>query len=126
MQENNVLSPREGYIDLYFHTLKNYATFKGRATRSELWTFLIVNLIIKIMLAVVSMKMGLYITDNPEEDRTLLDGLFAIAMFIPTVAVSVRRIHDVGLSGWWGWLFMPLFIPMAIVSFIPTKKDIKL
>ncbi len=110
-------------IDLYFHTLKQYATFKGRAKRSELWTFLIVNVIIKILLAVVSVKMGLYITDNPEEDRTLLDGLFAIAVFLPTIAVSVRRIHDIGLSGWWGWIFMPLMIPMIIVSFIDSKVN---
>lgn len=111
-------------MNLYLHTLSQYATFSGRAARSELWIFLIVNVIIKIILAVISIKLGLYITDNPEEDRTLLDGLFAIAMIIPTIAVSVRRIHDIGLSGWWGWIFMPLMLPMIIVAFIPSKANI--
>ncbi len=112
-------------MNLYLHTLKQYAVFNGRATRAELWTFLIVNVTIKIILAIVSVKMGLYITDNPEEDRTLLDGLFAIVVFIPTIAVSVRRIHDIGLSGWWGWIFMPLVIPMIIVSLIDSKDNNK-
>lgn len=110
-------------MDLYLYTLKQYAIFSGRASRTELWTFLIANVVIKIILVIISVKMGLYITDNPEEDRTLLDGLFAIAVFIPTIAVSVRRIHDIGLSGWWGWIFIPLVIPMIIVSFIPSKDN---
>ncbi len=62
------------------------------------------------------MKMGLYITDNPNKNRTLLDGLFSIAMFIPSVSVSVGRIHNIGLSNWRGWLFMLLALPMMICS----------
>jgi len=80
----------------YLHTLKHYATFRGKASRSEVWIFLIVNVIIKIILGIISVKMDLYTSETPGS-MTLLDGGFSIAVLIPTIAVSVRRIHDIGL-----------------------------
>jgi len=74
----------------------------------------------------ISIEMGFMVTSHPDETRTLLDAVFALVAFIPTIAVSIRRIHDVGLSGWWGWIFLPLVIPMIIVAFIDSKgKDHK-
>jgi len=113
-------------ISLYFSSWRNYATFNAKAKRLELWLFLIVNFLIKIALMMISIEMGFMVTSHPDETRTLLDAVFALVAFIPTIAVSIRRIHDVGLSGWWGWIFLPLVIPMIIVAFIDSKgKDHK-
>ena len=110
-------------MDLYFQAWSKGFTFKGRATRSEFWIFLLSNIIIKIILGVISVKMGLFITNNPEEDRTLLDAFFTIAAFFPSIAVMIRRLHDINMSGWWGWLFIPLGLPMIIVGFIEGKEE---
>ncbi|MFA5455221.1 MAG: DUF805 domain-containing protein [Sulfurimonas sp.] len=110
-------------MDLYFQAWSKSFTFDGRATRSEFWIFLLSNVIIQILLGVISIKMGLYITNNPEEDRTLLDGLFTMAAFFPSIAVMVRRLHDINMSGWWGWLFIPFVLPILIVGFIESKEE---
>ena len=73
----------------------NYATFSGRARRSEYWYFYLFNLL-------VSMGIGLIPIIN------LFGGLWALAVLIPTLAVTVRRFHDIGKSGWW---FLVMMIP---------------
>ena len=110
-------------MDLYFQALSKYATFSGIATRSEFWIFILSNIVIKVILSIVSANMGFFITDNPEETRTLLDGLFALAVLLPTIAVMVRRIHDINMSGWWGWLFIPFGLPIMIVGFMESKEE---
>jgi uncharacterized membrane protein YhaH (DUF805 family) len=69
----------------YLKVLQNYATFSGRARRSEFWYFLLFNLIIAFALGFVSQQ---------------LVNLYAIAILVPSIAVGVRRMHDVGLNGW--------------------------
>ena len=108
-------------MNLYFQALSKYATFSGRATRSEFWIFLLLNMVIKIILSILSVNMGLY--SNAEQSHTLLDNLFALAVLLPTIAVMVRRLHDINMSGWWGWLFIPFGLPIFIVGFIDTKKE---
>ncbi|MDK9694747.1 MAG: DUF1566 domain-containing protein, partial [Sulfurimonas sp.] len=56
---------------------------------------------------------------------TILDGLFALAVLLPTIAVMVRRLHDINMSGWWGWLFIPFGLPILIVGFIDSKEEQK-
>lgn len=74
-------------------TLKKYAEFKGRASRQEFWTFFLFVLIVQAVARVIDTLMG----------SGLMPGAFsmlaAIGLFVPQLAVTVRRLHDVNRSG---------------------------
>ena len=78
-------------MNWYIKALKQYVDFSGRAQRMEFWMFVLINFIIALVLAVIdSMITG-----------GLLYGLYILAVFLPYLAVGVRRLHDTGRSGWW-------------------------
>jgi uncharacterized membrane protein YhaH (DUF805 family) len=88
----------------YAKAWRQYADFSGRARRKEYWLFSVVNLLIITILYVVGLGM---IASSAYEFGTVLMGvlgLFFIASIIPSIAVEVRRLHDVGKSGWWYWI----------------------
>ncbi len=107
-------------VNLYFQAWKKYFVFDGRATRSEYWQFILINIVIGFLLSLLAIVLKLEISSN---GHSILTELFAISIIIPTISVSVRRIHDIGLSGWWGFIFIPIGFFMLIVALIPTKKD---
>lgn len=65
-----------------------YATFSGRARRSEFWYFFLFNALVSIGLSVIPFL-------------NFLSFLWSLAVLIPMLAVTVRRFHDIGKSGWW-------------------------
>ena len=78
--------------------LGNYATFSGRAGRSEFWYWVLFVLLVSIALNIV----GTFVNGTGA-----LSGLFSLATFLPGLAVDVRRLHDIGKSGWnllWGFI----------------------
>jgi uncharacterized membrane protein YhaH (DUF805 family) len=85
-------------MDWYLEVLKKYAVFSGRARRKEYWYFFLFSLIVSIVLAVID---GLTGSFSAEAGVGLLGGIYALAVLIPGLAVSVRRLHDTGHSGWW-------------------------
>jgi len=90
----------------FVDTLKNrYAAFKGRATRSEYWYFLLFSIIIALILtALDSMIINPLLGIQPivETARTgILGTLFSFGTLIPSLALAIRRLHDIGKSGWW-------------------------
>jgi uncharacterized membrane protein YhaH (DUF805 family) len=82
----------------YLEVLKNYAVFSGRARRMEYWMFVLFNIIILIVLALIDYLTG---TFSPRAGVGLLGGLYSLAVLIPSLAVTVRRLHDIGRTGWW-------------------------
>jgi len=84
-------------MNYYFKVLKNYATFSGRARRSEYWYFFLFNVIIAFVLGFIG---GL-------TELTILGNIYSLAVLIPGIAVGVRRMHDVGKSGW--FLLIPIY-----------------
>ena len=85
-------------MNWYLEVLKKYAVFSGRARRKEYWMFFLFNLIITLVLALIDSLMG---TFSPQAGLGLLSGLYSLAVLIPSIAVTVRRLHDTGRSGWW-------------------------
>ena len=84
---------------------KKYATFNGRASRSEYWFFYLFNCIISLLL------FGLAVAINQEDVSLIFLGLYfvySLVVFLPSLAVTVRRLHDIGKSG---WLYLIVFIP---------------
>lgn len=81
----------------YLIVLKKFAEFKGRARRSEYWYFTLVNVLISIVLTIVEINMG----------TTFINTVYSLAVLVPSIAVGVRRMHDVGKSGW--FLLIPIY-----------------
>jgi uncharacterized membrane protein YhaH (DUF805 family) len=88
--------------------LSKYAVFAGRARRSEYWWYTLFSLIVSIVVSIIDKAIG-----NP-----VLELLVSLALLLPTLGVSIRRLHDTGRSGWWlfivlipivGWIVLIVF-----------------
>ncbi len=99
----------------YLLVLKKYAVFSGRSSRKEFWYFSLISFLIAIVLAVADVMTG---TIDAEIGIGLLGGIYAIAVLIPGIAVSVRRLHDTDRSGWWLLIsFIPLIGAIVLIVF---------
>lgn len=82
----------------YLAVLKKYAVFSGRARRKEYWMFVLFNILVSILFLVVDMVIG---TFSQDLGMGLLNGLYTLAVLLPGIGVTIRRLHDTGRSGWW-------------------------
>lgn len=87
-------------MNWYLEVLRKYAVFSGRARRKEYWMFVLFNMIITLAIDFTEGLLG-----GPGAAATL----YGLAVIIPSWAVSVRRLHDVGKSG---WFLLVLLIPI--------------
>lgn len=85
-------------MNWYLEVLKKYAVFNGRARRKEYWLFFLFNIIICVVLGLID---GIIGTSGATGSIGLFGGLYLLAILIPGIAVSIRRLHDTGRSGWW-------------------------
>ena len=76
---------------------QKYTDFKTRSTRAEFWWWVLFVMLAGIMLGILDAV----IFGGEETDPTPLSTLFNLATLIPGIAVTARRLHDVGRSGWW-------------------------
>lgn len=84
--------------------LKNYSNFEGRARRKEYWYFVLINFIISFVLGFISGLAGLTFNNG---NSGILDLIYSLLLIVPSIAVGVRRMHDVGKSGW--YLLIPIY-----------------
>lgn len=84
-------------MNWYVDVLKKYVVFNGRARRKEFWMFTLFNVIISIVLNVVDRAIG---TDS-SAGTGLLGGIYTLLVLLPSLGVTVRRLHDTDRSGWW-------------------------
>ena len=105
----------------YFEVLKKYAVFSGRARRSEFWFFTLFNAIALIVLSIIDYAIGTYDVQN---SIGILGGIYSLAVLIPSIAVTVRRLHDISRSGWW---VLIAFVPIigGIILLVFTVLDSK-
>lgn len=106
-------------MNYFLSALKKYAVFSGRATRSEYWFFCLFQLIFTFVAIFLDLVIGINI---PGINSGLLNTIYVLAIIIPSIAVSVRRLHDTGRSDW--MIFINL-IPIAggIWYFVLTVLD---
>ena len=99
----------------YLKVLNKYAIFTGRARRSEFWFFVLFNIIFSVVAFFLDNALGttMSLHDNTYGDIPMPYGyiyvLYVLALFIPGLAVTVRRLHDVGKSG---WMYFIVLIPI--------------
>jgi uncharacterized membrane protein YhaH (DUF805 family) len=96
-------------LSWYLQALKKYAVFSGRSRRMEYWYFVLFNIIVSIVLGTIDTLLG---TLGSGMGVGLLSGIYGLAILIPSLAVTVRRLHDIDRSGWW--------ILIALVPLIGT------
>jgi uncharacterized membrane protein YhaH (DUF805 family) len=102
-------------MNWYLEALKKYAKFTGRSRRKEYWLFVLFTLIIAFVLGIIDGAAGLAsnIGWGP------LGGLYTLAVLIPSIAVSVRRLHDTNRSGWWLLIaLVPLIGAIVLLIFM--------
>lgn len=111
--------------------LKRYADFKGRSRRKEYWMFVLLNLIVSTVLlgplvvSIISNADALDLADDTADLDALASAgpvglafagvyiLWALAIFIPSIALTIRRLHDRDMSGWW-------YLGLVVVSLVPV------
>ncbi len=85
-------------MNWWVSAMKKYVEFDGRARRTEYWMFQLFTTIFAIVAIVLDNMLGIASEDL---GYGILYGVFSLAIILPSWAVLVRRLHDVGKSGWW-------------------------
>ncbi len=89
-----------GFSEAVKTCFNKYATISGRARRAEFWWWTLFTMIASAVLSFLEVGIGLV---------GVLSGLFSLAVLIPTICVSVRRLHDLDRTGWW---YLIILIPL--------------
>lgn len=98
---------------------KKYATFTGRASRSEFWWFMLFGIVIGLVLRFTfPIDDTLLTSDNVPMTNYIANVIVSLAFLLPNIGVMVRRLHDTGRSGWW-WLlnFVPCVGLIVLIVF---------
>lgn len=108
-------------MNWYVTVLKKYLVFDGRAGRAEYWFFALFNFLIAGGLHVIDYMAGLKLGSG-DTAQPLLATLYGLAVFLPTIGVSIRRLHDTDRSGLWmlinflpciGWIIYLVYMIQA-------------
>lgn len=110
-------------INTYFiDVVKNhYFDFKGRATRTQFWMYVLFVFLIGLVIGLLSMFLG-------DTIGNVLSILVSLGLLLPNLGIAVRRLHDIGRSGWWLLLgFIPVinfvgWIVLLVFYVLPSKK----
>ncbi|MCT9089852.1 DUF805 domain-containing protein [Streptomyces sp. ASQP_92] len=98
----------------YIDVLKKYATFRGRATRAEFWMFVLIDSIISVALYFGGPELGLGMAPVV---------IYTVATILPNLAVTVRRLHDTGRSGWVVLVNLIPFFGMVILLLMCANES---
>ncbi|WP_198166491.1 DUF805 domain-containing protein [Picosynechococcus sp. PCC 7117] len=107
----------EEFIDYYIKAWQNYTNFSGRARRKEFWYVFIINLLISLVLGVFQETfLGVI--------ASLVSIIYSLAFILPGIALSIRRLHDTGRSGWWLLIgFVPLIGVIVLIVFFASDSQ---
>ncbi|MFC5077512.1 DUF805 domain-containing protein [Vibrio thalassae] len=97
----------------------NYASFNGRATRRQYWSYVLVSFVVAIVFNIIDRIIG-----SGSDQFALFGTLYSFAVLIPTLAIGCRRLHDTGRSDWWLFLYLiPLLGAIILVIFFVLQSD---
>ena len=108
-------------MNWYIEVLAQYAVFTGRARRKDYWMFFLISMIVILALGFLEGVAGI----APESEESLLSGLYALVVLVPSVAVQVRRLHDTGRTGWWLLIgFVPLVGVLVLFALMVQEGEV--
>lgn len=118
MVNNHSAEANYGIMDWFKKGLRNYANFSGRARRKEYWYFVLV----QMGLVIIAMILDTIIFNS---EIGLFYIVVALGLFLPGLAVTIRRLHDTSRSGWW---FLISILPLigSIILLVFLASDTKL
>lgn len=97
--------------------LARYVDFKTRSTRSQFWWWVLGYILVCIVAAMIDGTLGM-------GDSGPVGLLVSLALLLPSIAISIRRLHDIGRTGWWLLLmFLPLIGSIVLLVFYCTKTQ---
>ncbi len=99
-------------MEWFLLALKKYAVFEGRSRRKEYWYFVLFSAIFAFCIAFVEGMLGMI---DPSIGLGYLTLVYYLFLIIPSIALSVRRLHDTGRSGWWYLLSLIPFVGSIIL-----------
>lgn len=109
-----------GFQEAVKKCFSEYITFTGRAARSELWWFVLFILLGNLVFSFLDRM--LFGSGMDGQQVSILGALFSLAVFLPSIAVGVRRLHDLDKSGWWYLLILiPLLGALILIFFFVQK-----
>ncbi len=95
---------------------EKYTTFSGRASRSEYWYFALFNFLASVIAGIIDAAVF--------GDSGIINLIVALGLLLPGLAVGVRRLHDIGKSGWWLLIsLIPLIGIIILIVFYCKKSD---
>ena len=99
-----------------------YVNFSGRAIRSEYWYWVLFVILAEIVTSIIDYVIGAQITTGLVIGAQITSGLFGLATFLPSLAVAIRRLHDIDRTGWWIFLVLiPLIGAIVLIVWYCTK-----
>ncbi len=114
MENKSMIEENYNIVDWFKKGLRNYANFSGRARRKEYWFFTLAQFI----LVLVAMILDTIIFDT---GMGLFYAVVALGLFIPSLAVAIRRLHDTSHSGWWILItILPLIGSIVLIVFLAS------
>lgn len=109
-------------MNWYLKVLKNYAVFEGRARRKEYWMYTLYSFIIMVLAVLID---GLISSNEGGLPAGVLFMIYFFASIIPSLAVTVRRLHDTGKSGYWFFIyFVPLIGGIWLLILLITEGEV--
>ena len=99
------------FVEAIESAFKKYFVWKGRASRSEFWWFYLFYIAGTIVTTLVDLIYSV----------PVLNTVFTLAILIPFLSVTIRRLHDTGHSGWWYWIVL---LPIVIYSYEGRKHKV--
>jgi uncharacterized membrane protein YhaH (DUF805 family) len=97
-------------MNWYMEALRKYAEFSGRSRRKEFWMFTLINAVVIFAMAFASA----FYKDNINPFGIILL-VYILAIVIPSLALTIRRLHDIGRSGWWIFISLVPFIGSIVM-----------
>jgi len=113
----------EQFQNYFVDVLKSkYFLFSGRAPRREYWYFVLFSIIVSILLGIIDGVVGTMLTLGVDPQgmpiQTGILGLFfSLFMLLPATGIAVRRLHDIGKSGWWYFIVLIPFIGILVLLY---------
>ncbi|MGF1741445.1 DUF805 domain-containing protein [Vibrio profundum] len=108
-------------MNWYLLVLSKYTVFGGRARRKEYWYFTLVHAIVSICLTFLDEHFRLYVDESPQG---ILSTLYLLLVFLPMLAVTIRRLHDSNRTGWWFFIMLvPIIGPLVLLYFLVQPSN---